>query len=40
MLIDVELDPVASAVSRAYLELVDATLPAFHQADDTNAPSQ
>jgi hypothetical protein len=38
MLIDVELDPVVSAVSRTYWELVDAVLPAFHQADDTAAP--
>ena len=38
MLIDVELDPVVSAVSRAYLELVDAAQPAFHQADDSAAP--
>src|SRR6202011_5294952 len=37
MLIDVELDPVVSVVSRTYLELVDAALPAFHQADDTAA---
>jgi hypothetical protein len=32
------LDPVVSAVSRTYWELVDAALPAFHQADDTAAP--
>jgi len=32
MLIDVELDAVVSAVSSTYLELVDAALPAFHQA--------
>jgi hypothetical protein len=40
MLIDVELDQVVTAVSRTYLELVDAALPAFRQADDTAAPSQ
>ncbi len=38
MLIDVEFHPVVSAVSRTYLELVDAALPAFRQADDTAAP--
>ena len=38
MLIDVELDPVVSAVGRMCLELVDPALPAFHQADDTAAP--
>jgi hypothetical protein len=38
MLIDVELDAVVSAVSRTYLELVDAALPAFHRADDTADP--
>ena len=38
MLIDVELHQVVSAVNRTYLELVDAALRAFHQADDTAAP--
>ena len=40
MLIDVELDQVASAVSRTYLEFVDAALRALHEADDTAAASQ
>lgn len=40
MLIDVELDPVVSPVSRTYLELVDAAMPVFQRTDDTAAPSQ
>jgi hypothetical protein len=38
MLIDVELGPVVSAVSRTYFELVDVAPPTFHQAYDTAAP--
>jgi hypothetical protein len=38
MLVDVELGPVVTALRRAYLELVDAALPAFHQVADTAAP--
>jgi hypothetical protein len=40
MLVDVELDPVVTAERRTCRELVDAALPAFHQAGDIAAPSQ